>query len=480
MLYKNGIRMKPGGADYTIVGGTITFVTAPPAGAVLLADYNVSNTAYSVGTNSYVSDETPTGLVNGSNTTFTASRAYISTALEVYINGVKQVRGTHFTETTPASGVFTMSDAPLTGDVISINYQFNLNPSSNSDTTDGYHASGVNSDPSVLAVTDVYGYVPNATYKNIIINGNAQVAQRPTASLSTTAAYGSVDRFIAQSTAAVTAGTITQATGLTNLGSTKTALRLSGVSSATNNQFFIFQRVEAAEARYLNNRPFSVSFIVNHNATAYVNAQVAIYTPTASDNYTSQTLAFTHPTTYAIVANTPSTVNFNNITGVDTSLGFALAIVLTPTTPPTTVNFDVSNVQLSKGTTASTFMFVPFREDLQSCQRYYEKGFSYANAPANNVDIVYHNGTSPAGLGGVYTDIGFKVTKRKTPSFTFYGVSNANWDLFDGAWQNATTTANNPTDTAFQPLLARTTGQTGYNDKFPYIIRGNWTADAEL
>lgn len=140
-LYKNAIRLKPGGADYTLAGNTITFVTAPPTGAVLLADYEVSSSVFSVGTNSLISDETPTGTVNGSTVIFTTSRAYIAGSLEVYVNGMKQVRGQHFTETTPGSGTFTMSDAPLTGDVISVNYQFNLNPSSNADTVDGIHAS---------------------------------------------------------------------------------------------------------------------------------------------------------------------------------------------------------------------------------------------------------------------------------------------------------------------------------------------------
>jgi hypothetical protein len=161
-LHKNGIRLKPGGADYTLSGNTVTFVTAPPTGAVLLADYTISNTAFSVGTNSLISDETPTGLVNSSNTSYTAARAYIAGALEVYINGVKQVRGTHFTETTPASGIFTMSDAPLTGDVISINYQFNLNPASNADAVDGIHASATATANQLLAL-DGNGKFPLST-----------------------------------------------------------------------------------------------------------------------------------------------------------------------------------------------------------------------------------------------------------------------------------------------------------------------------
>lgn len=190
MLYKNGIRLKPGGADYTLSGNTITFVTAPPTGAVLLADYNVSNTAYSVGTNSTIFDETPSGTVNGSTTLFTAARGYVAGSLAVYINGIKQKRGTHFTETSPASGTFTMSDAPLTGDDIMIDYQFNLNPSSNADTVDGIHASSTPTanqlyplnanaklDPTMLDTTLGTWQTWTPTFSNMTI-GNATVTAK--------------------------------------------------------------------------------------------------------------------------------------------------------------------------------------------------------------------------------------------------------------------------------------------------------------
>jgi hypothetical protein len=39
-VYQNGVRLRPGaGNDYTISGGTITFVTAPLSGDVILVDY---------------------------------------------------------------------------------------------------------------------------------------------------------------------------------------------------------------------------------------------------------------------------------------------------------------------------------------------------------------------------------------------------------------------------------------------------------
>jgi len=92
------------------------------------------------GSNSVITGETPTGLVNGTNTTFTTSVAYVGGSLSVFINGINQKRTTHFTETTPGSGIFTMDDAPLTGDVITVNYQFTSGTTGNADTVDSYHA----------------------------------------------------------------------------------------------------------------------------------------------------------------------------------------------------------------------------------------------------------------------------------------------------------------------------------------------------
>lgn len=140
-VFKNGVRMKGGGSDYTVTNSTtITFVTAPASAAVILANYIIGNQVMITGSNSIVTDQTPTGTVNGSTTVFTASQAYIPGSLQVFINGVKQKRTTHFTETSPGTGSFTMSDAPLTGDDIMVSYQYTYGVTANSDTVDGYHA----------------------------------------------------------------------------------------------------------------------------------------------------------------------------------------------------------------------------------------------------------------------------------------------------------------------------------------------------
>jgi hypothetical protein len=142
VVFRNGIRLKNGGVDYTQgANNAFTMVTAPVTGDTLLVQYNVSGTGYTVGTNSNITQEVPAGSINGSNTTFTFARAYIAGSVEVFKNRTVLLRGSDFTETTPGSGIITLTTAPATGDTIWGNYQFNLNPSSNADTVDGIHAS---------------------------------------------------------------------------------------------------------------------------------------------------------------------------------------------------------------------------------------------------------------------------------------------------------------------------------------------------
>lgn len=139
-LYINRTRLKGGGNDYTETATGFTMVTAPATGAALIADYRVGgNSDYSVGTNSKQPDEVPAGLIDGVNTLYTTARPYIAGSLQPFVNGARQRNVAHFTETNPALGTFTMSDAPVTGDDFFVNYDFNLNPSSNADTVDGYH-----------------------------------------------------------------------------------------------------------------------------------------------------------------------------------------------------------------------------------------------------------------------------------------------------------------------------------------------------
>lgn len=190
-VYKNGVRMKNGGADFTETSGGFTMTTAPATNTVLLCEYRVGSTSdYSVGSNSTIVGEVPTGSINGSNTVFTTARAYIAGTVDIKVNGLSQARTTHFTETTPTSGTITLGDAPQTGDIVTVDYQYNLNPSSNADTVDGFHAADLMPVGSVLPYAGI-----NAPSGNWLF-AYGQAISRTTyadlfAALSTT--YGSGD-----------------------------------------------------------------------------------------------------------------------------------------------------------------------------------------------------------------------------------------------------------------------------------------------
>jgi hypothetical protein len=97
--------------------------------------------ATAIDSNSFISDATPTGLVNSSNTSYTTATSFVAGTLEVFLNGLKQARSADYTETTPASGVFTMATAPTTGDILRVNFLYSPSVSGNADTVDGIHAS---------------------------------------------------------------------------------------------------------------------------------------------------------------------------------------------------------------------------------------------------------------------------------------------------------------------------------------------------
>lgn len=69
---------------------------------------------------SFVVGEVPTGLVNGSNATFTTAFAFIPESVEVKINGLTQKKVTHYNTSGTTTILFT--DSPTTGEIILVNY----------------------------------------------------------------------------------------------------------------------------------------------------------------------------------------------------------------------------------------------------------------------------------------------------------------------------------------------------------------------
>lgn len=64
--------------------------------------------------------EIPTGLINGSNATYTTLFDFVPSKVAVYVNGLLQKKITHYNTSGTTTILFV--DSPLTGDIIEVDY----------------------------------------------------------------------------------------------------------------------------------------------------------------------------------------------------------------------------------------------------------------------------------------------------------------------------------------------------------------------
>lgn len=476
-VFKNGIRLKGGGADYTATAGGFTMFTAPATGTVLLCEYFVGGTINNIGTNSIITDETPTGSVNGSNTAYTSARPYIAGSLEIYINGLKQIRGTDYTETTPSTSAFTMTVAPITGDSVRINYQFNLNPASNADTTDGYHAS-ISPSLNTIPVTDNDNVLLANPYQNYVINGGCQIAQRVTApSLSTTSQYGKVDRFRVHATGtAVSAGTITQGTAQT-FAKTGNTLQVSGATITGTGVVLLRHRIEAKNAIQLKNLVASFVATVYHDVGSTINYTITIRKPTASDNFASTT-DIQASSALPVATATATKIRLENVSLGDVTNGIEIEISVA-CGAVTTKNFHFTDFVFNYGAVAMGYAPQTFDRDLYACMRYYEKSYDYTEAPGASTtsQALIHNSFNSGNT--MSNSAVFKVTKRTAPTVTVYDrVGNINKISYVAGTASATDNTAEPSKTIKDTGWCYSAGGMPTSSQGSSFL--NWIADAEL
>jgi hypothetical protein len=137
-VFRNGIRLKGGGNDYTEVGQGFTMVTAPAANAVLLVDYATKPSVFNTGSTSFIYSELCGGTPDGIVTAFTTAFSYVPLSTVVFLDGIRMRRGVDYTES--AAQQITFSSAPATGSEILIDYQKAVSAAGNADTLDGFHA----------------------------------------------------------------------------------------------------------------------------------------------------------------------------------------------------------------------------------------------------------------------------------------------------------------------------------------------------
>lgn len=322
-----------------------------------------------------------------------------------------------------------------------------------------------------------------ASYSEII-NSNCEVNQRTTVpSLTSSYVYGPVDRFAVKGAGtAVSAGTITQST-TANVGNSGYALRVAGVTLTGTGKVFARYRMESRDAVRFKNAIASFGVKVYHDVGSSINYIIRIQKPSAQDNFTSVS-EVANSGSIAVASTTPTTIKFENINSGnlgDVSNGLEIEIEI-QCGAITTKNFEFAEWQFNPGSVLNTnFMARSFADEIQACQRYYEKSYPYADAPGTTyADVYYHSaGVRDNGGGNAFLEGKgfFKARKRAQATMRWYnprtGAGTTHWAAGGVTGTNYTTMTVNLGFETYCYFANNTSGG-------DFHIGSCWTADAEL
>jgi len=119
-----GLRVKQGASGQVYIasaGGVLTPVTMGGDATIIAAGTLTVNPATVVKVTNHVVRETPTGAVNGVNTTYTLANTPIAGQESVFLNGILQEPGAG-NDYTISGLTITYLTAPVTGDIIRVSY----------------------------------------------------------------------------------------------------------------------------------------------------------------------------------------------------------------------------------------------------------------------------------------------------------------------------------------------------------------------
>jgi hypothetical protein len=337
-----------------------------------------------------------------------------------------------------------------------------------------------------IVTADFASTVPLGT-KNLIINGNMQIAQRGTSAAGVTAGgYLTVDRFQFNVGNSLGTWTVSQDTNVPSgqgfATSSKLLCTTANASPATNAFLTIVQKIEAQNLQQLafgtaNAKSLTASFWVKSNKTGtYV---LMMYRPDSgrllSKTYTIDTADTWEKKTITVIGDTTGSINNDNGDGLnlywhlgdgtDRTSGTANTNWGAYSTPneaagqtvnlgDTTSNyFNITGVQLEVGENATPFEHLQYGQQLSLCQRYYQ---SFGGSNANET---VGQGTSFS-TTNTYVLIHLLQTMRSVPSLGYSAVGD--WRLhYPGVTgQEATVMAISTSDSNNTKVIVNTTTAT--------------------
>jgi hypothetical protein len=348
-------------------------------------------------------------------------------------------------------------------------------------------------------------------FKNRIINGDMRIDQRNaganvTATITNVVTY-TLDRmfyFATQASKMViqqNAGSVTPPPGFSKyLGVTSS----SAYTLLSTDQFSVAQRIEGNNIVDLawgtsSAVAATLSFWVRSSLTGTFGLAVnnSTYNRTYTANYTINSANTWEYKTITIPGDTSGTWLTDNNTGIAISFGLGAgsslsqtpgswgtsgAITATGSTSIVSTNgatFQITGIQLEKGSQATPFDFRSIGQEVTLCQRYYEKSYNIDVNPNTNTGqgLVDVTGSTNGG-GAVSMMVYYKVPKRTTPTVTFITNDGASTGIWNYARSGASGTV-------------VVTAYGGYNSMYVYTntislawgvaeCYGHWLSNAEL
>lgn len=255
-------------------------------------------------------------------------------------------------------------------------------------------------------------------FKNRLINGNMALAQRATSATVTagtavptaSTGYPCVDRFFVYSTGAnVTAAQVAGS------GAIQNRLQITGAASVT--AVGVGQRIEQRNSYDMAGSTATLSVDLANSVLTTV-TWTANYATTADTFGTIGTPTKTQIATGTFTV-TSTVTNFSAQISIPAAATTGVEILFT-VGAQTSGTFTVGNVQLEKGSTATSFDYRPYGTELALCQRYYSKSYELTTALAAATTTGMVGGALGLATIGGSMSSPFPVQMRTAPTMAFW------------------------------------------------------------
>lgn len=291
-----------------------------------------------------------------------------------------------------------------------------------------------------------FGDASNAplVFRNKIINGGFDIWQRGTSQ--TSAGYGSDDRWNnSHAGSSKTASQQTFTIGQTDVPNNPRYWARTVVTSVAGASNYVLKQQPVENVATLSGQTATLSFWAKADASKNIAVEFVQQFGTGGSPSAAvsgigvTTCALTTTWKYfTVTASIPSisgkTLGTNNDNSLAVNFWFDAGSSFNARTNSLgqqSGTFDIAQVQLEAGLSATPFEQRPIGMELSLCQRYFEKTFPLETAPANNLgsgigEVFFSSPTAGGGFtNNMYFSYVFKVTKRGTTTVTWYNTRSA-------------------------------------------------------